>query len=151
MEHIAQQLHVPETALNFYNWTGRTQRRHRTHIRSFLGFRTGTDADATEITAWLSSHTLIGEDRQFDRLKEVVYERYRDLKIEPQEPKSIDRLIRSAVRTADEQFYTTTMDKLSPETRTKLDALLNLTTLPDGTTDNISILQQLKSEAGAID
>jgi len=79
----------------------------------------------------------------------VVYERYHDLKIEPPEPKSIDRLIRSAVRTADEQFYTTTTDKLSPVTRVKLDALLNPTTLPDGTTDNTSILQQLRSDAGA--
>ena len=37
-EQIAQQLHVPETALNFYNWTGRTAKRHRVHIRQFFGF-----------------------------------------------------------------------------------------------------------------
>jgi hypothetical protein len=147
--HIAQQLRVQESAYTSYNWTGRTQKRHRSHIRSFLGFRISTAADAIGITAWLSSHALLGENRQFDRLKEVVYERYQDLKIEPPEPKSIDRLIRSAVRTADEQFYTTTMDKLSPVTRVKLDALLNPTTLPDGTTDNTSILQQLRSDAGA--
>ena len=63
--------------------------------------------------------------------------------------KVIDRLIRSAVRTSDEQFYATTMEKLSPVTRKKLDALLNPKTLSDGTTDNTSLLQQLRSDAGA--
>ena len=147
--HIAQQLRMQESAYAYYNWTGRTQKRQRSHIRSLLGFRIGTAADANEVTEWLSSHALLCENRQFDRLKEVVYERYRDLKIEPPEPKSIDRLIRSAVRTADEQFYTTTTEKLSPVTRVKLDALINSTTLPDETTDNTSILQQLRSDAGA--
>jgi len=146
---IAQQLCVQESAYASYNWAGRTQKRQRLHIRSLLGFRISTAADAIGITAWLSSHALLGENRPFDRLKEVVHERYQDLKIEPPEPKSIDRLIRSAVRTTDEQFYTTTMDKLSPVTRVKLDALLNPTTLPDGTTDITSILQQLRSDAGA--
>ncbi len=90
-----------------YEFTGDIMvSRHRSHIRSFLGFRIGTAADAIKIAEWLSSHALLGENRQFDRLKEVVYERYRDLKIELPEPKSIDRLIRSAVWTADEQFYT---------------------------------------------
>src|SRR5665811_2218621 len=106
VEHIAQQLCIQETALNFYNWTGRTTKRHRVHIRQFLGVRICTVADAQKITAWLSSHSLLGEDRQLDHLKEVVYERCRDLKIEPPEPKSIDRLIHSAIRIADEQFYT---------------------------------------------
>jgi hypothetical protein len=64
--HIGQQLHMPETVLNFYNWTGRTQKRHRFHIRSFLGFRIGTASDVTKITEWLSSLALLGEDRQFD-------------------------------------------------------------------------------------
>jgi hypothetical protein len=149
VEQIAQQLHMPDTALNFYNWRGRTQRRHRSHIRSVLGFRTNTAHDIVKITAWLSSQPLIGEDRQLEHLKTVVYERYRDLKIEPPEPKSIDRLIRSAVRTADEQFYWATIEKLSPQTKAKLDKLLDPAMLPDGTADNTSLLQKLRSDPGA--
>jgi hypothetical protein len=42
LEHIGRQLRVPEEALELYNWTGRTTKRHRVHIRQFLGFRSGT-------------------------------------------------------------------------------------------------------------
>jgi TnpA family transposase len=145
VEHIGQQLHVLKTALDFYNWTGRTTKRHRVHIRQFLGFKAGTVADATKITAWLSLHPLLGENRQFDRLKEGVYERYRELKIEPPPPGTLERIIRSAVRSADQRLYTQVLEKLAPETQARLDALLSENTQ----TGNTSLLSGLKSEAGA--
>jgi hypothetical protein len=147
--HIAQQVNVSHQAFDAYSFSGGTIDRHRAHIRSFLGFRTCTARDLADMTTWLSSQPFVGEDRQIDRLREAVYARFRDRKIEPVEPKSIDRLIRSAIRTADEQFYLTTTEKLSLETRAKLDTLLNPVTLPDGTAGNMSLLQQLRSEAGA--
>ena len=42
--HIAQQLRVQESVYASYDWTGRTQKRHRSHIRSLLGFRISTSA-----------------------------------------------------------------------------------------------------------
>jgi hypothetical protein len=145
VEHIGQQLHVPKTALEFYNWTGRTTKRYRVHIRQFLEFREGTVADATEMTAWLSSQLLLDENRQLDRLKEVVYERYRELKIEPPPPASVERIIRSAVRSADARLYAKALEKLAPEIQTRLDTLLGENMSPG----NNSLLFDLKSEAGA--
>ena len=145
LEHIGQQLHVPNSAIDFYNWTGRTTKRQRVHIRQFFGFRTGTVADVTEMTAWLSLHPLLDEDRQFDRLKEIVYERYRELKIEPPPLGSVERIIRSAVRSADTRLYTKVLEKLSPEIQTQLDTLLGENMSPGDT----SLLFDLKSEAGA--
>jgi Domain of unknown function (DUF4158) len=148
MEHIGRQLRVPEEALDFYSWTGRTAKRHRVHIRKLLGFTIGTVSDAHAISVWLSSQALVGEDRHIDRLKEAVYTRFKNLKIEPPEPKSIDRLIRSAVRNVDEQFYSATTERLSRQTREKLDALLRPAALVDGTVGTDSIRQGLRSEAG---
>ncbi len=148
LEHIGQQLHLPETALNFYRWTGRTAKRHRVHIRKQFGFRVGTVSDAGAVSSWLSSHALVGEDRHIDRLKDAVYARFRDLKIEPPEPKSIERLIRSALRTADEQLYAAIASRLSEDTRARLDALLEPARLADGAMAPASVLQGLRSETG---
>jgi hypothetical protein len=79
-------------------------------------------------------------------LKEIVYERYKELKIEPPQPGRIDRIIRSAVNSVDEQFYTITLKKLQAETLEKLDALL---TTNDCIAENTSPLFTLKSETGA--
>jgi TnpA family transposase len=144
MEYIGRQLRLSEGALNFYSWTGRTAKRHRVHIRNLMEFRVGTVADATKITSWLSSHALVSDDRQFHQLKEVVYEHYRELKIEPPPPGSVERIIRSAVRVADERLYTKVLEKLTPDIRVRLDALLD----EDGQPGNSAPLSDLKGEAG---
>jgi Domain of unknown function (DUF4158)/Tn3 transposase DDE domain len=148
VEHLGRQLQVPEEALTFYSWTGRTAKRHRVHIRKRLGFGISTLAEAQQVSLWLSSHTLAGDERNMERLREVVYGRFRDLKLEPPEPKSIDRLIRSGLRTADDHFYRDTAAKLSPETLARLDALLDPALLVDGTAGQASVLQSLRSEPG---
>ena len=145
IEYIGRQLRLPEGALKFYSWTGRTAKRHRVHIRNLMGFRIGTVVDATKITSWLSSHALVRDDRQFDRLKEAVYDHFRELKIEPPPPGSVERIIRSAVRVADERLYTKVLKKLTPGIRVRLDALLD----EDGQPGNSAPLSDLKGEAGA--
>jgi hypothetical protein len=147
--HISQQLNVHHAEFGAYRWSGGTIDRHRADVRSFLGFRRGTAQDAAEIGRWLSSQALVGEDRQLDRLKEAVYARFRDLKIEPPESKSIERLIRSALRTADEQFYHKTAARLSTNSRRRLDGLLGAAQLSDGTAGQSSLLQELRSEVGS--
>lgn len=73
-----------------------------------------------------------------------MYERYKELKIEPPEPKRIERLVHSAVHLADERLYTKILQRLSPETQEKLEALL-YENRPLG---NTSLFSDLKNEAG---
>jgi hypothetical protein len=94
---------------------------------------------------WLEAQSQMLEDHNLDRLKEVVYERYMELKIEPPLPKRVDRLIRSAVRLADERLYAKILSRLTPEVQKKLDGLLD-ETVSHGSN---SLLSDLKSEAGA--
>jgi TnpA family transposase len=104
----------------------------------------GTIADAKTVLTWLLTHDQLLEEHNLDRLKGVVYEQYKELKIEPPEQKQIERLIHSAVRTADERLHKKILERLTPETQEKLDALLN-ENCPSG---NISLLSNLKNEAG---
>jgi TnpA family transposase len=145
IEHVTHQLQINTATLRAYLLKGRVAKRHRVQIRAFLGVRVGTVSDAKSVLTWLLTHDQLLEEHNFDRLKEVVYERYRELKIEPPPPDSVERIIRSAVHMADERLYTKMLARLTPETQGKLHALLSENMLPG----NTSLLSDLKSEAGA--
>src|SRR6266850_5957134 len=145
VEHIAQQLHLQTTVFNSYKWGKGTIDRHRSHIRKFLDVRMGTVADANTMAQWLEGQSQLLEEHNFDRLKEIVYERYKELKVEPPQAKRIERIVRSAVRSADERLYRKILSQLTPEVQGKLDFLLSENTH----SGNASLLSDLKSEAGA--
>lgn len=54
VEFVARQLGVDAGSLGFYEWTGRTIKRHRAEIRAHHGFRECTVADAAQLTDWLA-------------------------------------------------------------------------------------------------
>lgn len=54
VEFVAKQLGADSGSLGFYEWSGRTIKRHRAEIRAHLGFRECTVADAKELTGWLA-------------------------------------------------------------------------------------------------
>lgn len=147
IEHVASQLHLETTVFDYYRWGKGTIDRHHSQIRIFLGVRMGTVADANTFSDWLKTQSQLLEEHNYDRLKEIVYERYKELKTEPPPLGRVDRIIRSAVNSVDEQFYTITLKKLQAETLEKLEALL---TTDDDTAENTSPLFTLKSEAGAV-
>jgi hypothetical protein len=62
--------------------------------------------------------------RRPEHLKEVVYQRCRELHIEPPTPERIDRLIGSAVHTFDTRVGDQVLQRLSATTQQHLDALL---------------------------
>ena len=86
VEHIAQQLTLENRVFNHYSWNGRTSEKHRSHIRKVLGIRIGTITDADAALHWLEGQNELLEEHNVDRLKEIIYERYRDLTIEPPQP-----------------------------------------------------------------
>jgi TnpA family transposase len=144
VEHVAHLLKLDITLFDNYKWEKGTIDRHRSQIRIFLGIRIGTVADANAVLTWLETQSQSLEEHNFDRLKEVMYERYKELKIEPPEPKRIERLIHSAIHSADERLYIKILQKLPPDTQEKLEALLNESS-PSGNTYPFS---DLKSEVG---
>jgi hypothetical protein len=61
VEHVAKQVHVAASELGFYEWSGSTIEYHRQQIRTHLGFRTCTTADATKLAVWLAENVAHAE------------------------------------------------------------------------------------------
>ena len=120
---LAQQLQVPAESWSTYDWKGRTIKYHRAAIRSLLGFRESTLADAEAVLQWATEHVLPLE-QDLERIKEQILNRYRALRWEPLASDHLDRLVRSAVARYEGRLCSTLIAQLSPDCRTTLDALL---------------------------
>lgn len=146
---VARQLQVSDQHLAEYNWRGRTIKFHRAAIRDFLGFREGTVADAEAVTDWLVQEVLPVEPT-FEGLVNAFYERFRTWRIEPPSAGRVDRLVHSAQRRYGEQFCVTIAAKLSLETKTALDDLLQREEDDEGYKDGYSPFARLKRDAGKV-
>lgn len=121
---IAQQITVVSPADFTMSLSGRTVERHRAEIRARFGFREATVADADGLEAWLRDQaTAAGTDP--DVLVAHLETRCRELLIEPPSADRVDRIVRAAIRAHDDLFYVGIRDRLAPETRTRLEALLH--------------------------
>ena len=154
VEHLARQVDVPADLFRHYDWSGRTGEYHRAQIRDALGFRKATSQDAQDLTQWLYQQ-VVPHDHHLEHLKAAVFQRCRELHIEPPTPLRIDRIIRSALRSYEEQFCRTISEALPHATRTALDDLIativasdneSADDVPDGT--GYSVFQELKSDVG---
>jgi len=149
IDYVAKQLRVAPDVYGRYNWRGRSIKIHRALIRTHLGFREGTMADAEVMVDWLCTEILPHETRA-DRIIESVYLRYRTLKIEPPTTGRVDRLIRSAQRQFSEQFCQQITARLSTGAKQQLDALLHQKQDVGGESAFRSPFGELKADAGAI-
>jgi len=109
---IGDQLGIPYEQYLRSNWSGRTVERHRSQIRAFLGFRAVTRQDEQDLRKWLLEY-LLPHGYQFEQLKDLVYQRLRDARIEPPAPEQVERLIHAATYTFEENFCTSTLAQLS--------------------------------------
>jgi Tn3 transposase DDE domain/Domain of unknown function (DUF4158) len=122
--HLSKQVGVPSEEYHAYDWQGRSIKYHRAEIRSFLGFRKATVSDAQEMANWLLEQVL-GHEQDVEHLEAVVIQRFRSQRIEPPTNLRINRLIRSALRTYEKNFFSSTLQKFSKETKTQIDAFLD--------------------------
>jgi TnpA family transposase len=153
LNHIASQVNVPPEEYQHYDWSGRMARYHRNQIRELFGFRKAKAEDAKALVDWLVENVL-NREADAEHLKAIVKERFRDLKIEPPTLGRIERLIRSALRTYENQFFQSTLQKLSSECQAALDALLQTSDLAEPANaeedapTKISLFRHLNSSPG---
>jgi hypothetical protein len=124
LAYIAKQLSLDPQLYAKYSLEGRTIKRHRVQIREFFGFREATVKDADDMTGWLCEHVLY-HDHDAEHIEAYVYNRFRELQIEPPTVDRIERLIRSAIHSYEELFFESIYQKLSPSTLKQLDDLID--------------------------
>jgi hypothetical protein len=149
VEHVAQQVGVPHERWPEYQWQGRTIEYHRSLIRFLLGFREATVSDGTTLTAWLIEK--VGPyGRHLEQLKMALLEQCRSQKIEPPSGDRIERLVHSAIHTYDERLCEAVWQRVPPDTRVKLNALLLPSQVAPEPAARLvpALLQELRTDAG---
>ena len=73
---------------------------------------------------WLKAEIIPSEQR-IEPISELVYQRFRELQIEPPTPGRVERLIKSAVASHEADFAEQTLDQLTPENIEQIDTLLS--------------------------
>ncbi len=123
ISYIAQQLKIPETVYSEYNWQGRSISNHRASIRKLFGFAPATIADGEEMVNWLKAEIIPNEQR-IEPITDLVYQRFRELQIEPPTPLRIEGLVRSSIHQHETDFCNQTLSKLTSENIEQIDILL---------------------------
>lgn len=146
VEYIAPQLDLSPGLWGSYAWSGRTVEYHRAQIRRFLGFREVGGRDTAGLAAWLRA-TVLSQTRELEHVKAALYERCRELRLEPPTPDRVDRLVRSTLHAHEKQFCTAIQRRLSPTTRARLDDLL-APPRDDAALADVALLHFLKADPG---
>ena len=128
---IAGQLGVDASDFGFYEWVGRTIEYHRAQIRDHLGYRVATVADQEELTGWLSK-TVAHAERRPDRVRDELLGEFRRLRIEPPTSGRVLRMVRSALRGAEQDWTSRIAGRLGPSVTSRL---LDLVALGDDDTE----------------
>ena len=123
ISYIASQLNQNASTYSEYDWQGRSITNHRAQIRQLFQFREATVSDAQQMSDWLIAEILPNSQR-IESITEIVYQRFRELQIEPPTPGRIERLIRSSIHTAETNFCSVTLKQLTKPIREQIDILL---------------------------
>lgn len=137
---VAKQVGVLSDTYMEYDLQSRNATYQRTQIREALGFRQPTAADAKAVAIWLAVQG-IGKDHLTEKATTKVYERFQTLKIEPPTEERVARIVRSALRMAEDQLFEKVVGRIPLAAKPIMDGLLK--------TDSGSVsLTELKADPG---
>ena len=126
------QVDVASTDLALYVWAGRTVEYHRAEIRESLGFRVATVVDQERLTSWLAVSVAHAE-RRANRVREELLAQFRRDRIEAPTSGRVLRMVRSALRTAEQTWTARIRAELAPPA---MDRLLALVRVPSAEGDD---------------
>lgn len=152
---VARQVGVSAADFGSYEWSGSTIEYHRSQIRAHLGFRVATIRDQEKLTAWLAANVAHAERRP-DRVREELLAQFRVEQLEPPTPGRVLRMVRSALRTAEQEWTLRISASLNPLVSARLLCLIDAEAEvddggdPDGTQGSETALGLIKSMPGNV-
>ncbi|MGH7743885.1 MAG: Tn3 family transposase [Candidatus Dormibacteria bacterium] len=148
VEFVAGQVKVDPGLFGEYQWSGSTIEYHRGQIREFHGFREPTVGDEDKLIVWLAGE-MCPVELSRDRLRDALWARCRQEKIEPPRPARIERLLGAAEAMFEREFTSASIERLSAEVIVRLEGLI---TVDDSRAvgGRRSFLQELKEDPGPI-
>jgi hypothetical protein len=124
LAHLAAQVGVAAGVLEGYEWAGRTGRRHRRMVLDHLAVAAfDTDAEAI-LRRWLTDEVLPREQRPA-AMEEEISAWFAHSRIVRPGAYRLDRIVRSTRVAYDDAALQSVADRLDPETRERLNALLS--------------------------
>ena len=120
---VAKQVGVAPQGVADFEWSGRSVERHRAQIRGLLGFRECSSEDAERLTAWLAEG-VAERERRPERVRDELLARCRSELIEPPSAGRVDRMVRSALHTAEQALSARVSWRLSAQAAERIIALL---------------------------
>ncbi len=139
---VAEQLGVHASDHGLYDWSAITIEYHRAQIREHLGYRIAFVIDQQRLTGWLAEAVAHAERRP-ERVREILLAESRREQIEPPTAGRLMRIVRSALRTAEQNWSLTIAERLDPATTARL---LNLVAIGS----DVRVLQRLLALTAAI-
>lgn len=141
--HLAEQLDIPEAALEGYEWDGRSGRRHRQEILAALGVRPFDGKAEAAFRAWLLDEVMPAAPTAAVQ-EERISGWMATARVERPPASRLDRLIRSVRQSHERHVFQSVAAQLDPPTRKRLDALL-----ADGDGDEPTF-QLLRADPGRV-
>ena len=147
VDFVARQAALDLESLESYEWEGRTIKRDRAQVRTFLGFRECTVAEADSLVEWLVDNVAASQ-RSFDRVRAVLVGRCRSERIELPASGRLDRMVRSALSQAEDAAIATVANLVPGDVAERLYALVDDDI--EDSSGELSTLGWLKSTPGNV-
>lgn len=149
VEFVARQLGVSAGSVGFYEWSGRTVKRHRAEIRAHFGFRECTVAEADELAGWLAGG-YAQEERRYELVRDEVLAECRSRSIEPPTPDRVERIVRSGLHQAEKILTARIWARLPAGVRARLLALVSADAGEGDSEADPGLLAMIKASAGNV-
>jgi hypothetical protein len=153
---VARQVDLADADLASYEWSGRTVEYQRAQIREHLGFSLATIADQERSTSWLAVSVAHAERRP-DHVREELLAQFRRGRIEAPTAGRVQRMVRSALRTAEQTWTSRIAGRLGGAATDRLLTLITAASeereggeQADGEGVAATLLGLIKSEPGNV-
>ncbi|MGK0468939.1 Tn3 family transposase [Clostridium sp.] len=136
IEFIAKQLKIDKKTYLNYDFNSRNAFFHKKQIREELCFREYSKNDMESIKEWLIQIVLpVNDDIEY--LKQQLYKRFYEIKIESTTEETLERIVSSAINTYENNMFENIFNKLPVETIRKFNLFIAIESENDNTEQTI--------------